>query len=322
MSQESDLGQLYETARLSHLQPLWVDTGSYVPRQPSPKAVAAHWPAQRTRELLRELGKRISSEQADRRVLVCNNPGLPSFSGATQTIYACLQLLMGGERASEHRHSQNAFRFVLSGEGAASILNGRRIEMRPGDFVATPAWTWHGHVNESGNEVIWLDGLDNAIPKLFDATFFELPPPEGIEPTADVEPVRVYDWASAWRAIERLVQDGEMDPAHGFRLRYLDPQTGQDPLPTMAAHLSFLPKGFQGQRYRSSDSTVFLAYKGRGRTELPDRVIEWGEHDVFTVPTWQPYRHILNEDAVVFSYSDRAAQERLQCWREQRNDLG
>lgn len=110
-----------------------------------------------------------------------------------------------------------------------------------------------------------------------------------------------------------------LDGCHGFRIRYLDPLTDQDPLPTMAAYLSLLPAGFSGARYRSSDSVVFVAASGSGRTELADRVIDWREDDIFTVPTWHPYRHRVEEDAVLFSFSDRAAQERLGCWRDERD---
>ena len=321
MATDSDLERLYAEVREAHLQPLWVDTAVYVPLQPAPKVVAAHWPAGKVFPLLRQTGQKISTELAARRVLICNNPGLPAFSGTTQTLYACFQFLLPGESAPEHRHTQNALRFILSGEGACTTVNGNKLTMRRGDFVVTPAWSWHGHSNDSGTEMIWVDGLDSLIVKLFDATFFELPSAADRKTeVAGAQPQLLYDWTTTRRQLEIESQTGALDPSNGYRIRYLDPLTNRDPLPTMAAHLSHLPRGFSGRRYRSSDSVVFVVVSGNGRTMMDNSAIEWSENDVFTIPTWEAHQHATSEDAVLFSFSDRAAQERLGCWREERGE--
>ena len=327
MADDGDLKQLYTAVREAHLQPLWIDSSSYIPAQPHPRLVPAHWTAATVFPLLHEVGRKLSPEFADRRVLVCNNPALPPFSGTTQTLYACLQLLLPGERTSEHRHSQSAFRFVLSGEGAATILNGREFPMRRGDLIVTPPWTWHGHVNDSGNQVIWLDAVDNAIVKLFDATFFEssreTQQPEvrsgesfALDDSTDT-PYWHYEWVTMKRRLDGHCQSGTAHPSHGYRLRYLDPTTGGDPLPTMAAFLSYFPGDFSGERYRSSDSVVCVVVSGSGCTRLESTSIDWSENDVFVLPTWEAYSHQVSADAILFSFSDQGAQERLGCWREQ-----
>jgi gentisate 1,2-dioxygenase len=42
-------------------------------------------------------------------------------------------------------------------------------------------------------------------------------------------------------------------------------------------------------------------------------------HDVFVVPGWMPYTLRATEDLVVFTYSDRVAQEKLGFFRELRH---
>ena len=320
MTAESGLSELYRAAAAAHLQPLWVETSRYVPREPSPLNRIACWPARDYQSLLHRAGEHMPVEHADRRVFVCNNPALPPFSGTTQTLYACVQLLRPGETAPAHRHTQSAFRLILSGNGAQTFLDGEPVTMHEGDFVITPALTWHGHANPGTEDVIWLDGLDNAIVRLFDATFFELPSSAGPRPD---DPDRSgmkwrYPWKETLAALEDLRTTTEPDPVWGWRTRLVDPRTGRDPLPTMAVFVSLLPAGFRGQSVRSTDSTVHVCLRGAGQTETPARTLEWGRHDIFTLPSWTASRIRCESDSLLFSFSDRGAQERLECWREER----
>src|SRR6185312_1542374 len=95
-----------------------------------------------------------------RRVLILENPALAGKSAATHTLYAGLQLILPGEVAPAHRHSQSALRFVIEGEGAYTAVDGERTYMNPGDFIITPSWTWNDHGNDSDQQMVWLDGLD------------------------------------------------------------------------------------------------------------------------------------------------------------------
>jgi gentisate 1,2-dioxygenase len=45
-------------------------------------------------------------------------------------------------------------------------------------------------------------------------------------------------------------------------------------------------------------------------------VLEWGQNDVFVVPSWHKYAHSVTDEAVLFSISDKPAQEALGFWRE------
>ena len=122
----------------------------------------AIWKYEDVRADVMASGALISAEEAVRRVLILENPGLPGQASITQSLYAGLQLILPGEIAPSHRHTQSALRFIVEGRGAYTAVNGERTTMRPGDFIITPSWTWHDHGNadsaDGGEPVVWLDG--------------------------------------------------------------------------------------------------------------------------------------------------------------------
>src|SRR5580765_3052008 len=153
--------------------PLWEVLNRLVLPEPNPTIVPAFWKYDDVRALLMEAGRLLTVQEAERRVLVLENPGLRGASQITQSLYAGLQLVMPGEITPSHRHSAAALRFVIEGEGAYTAVNGERVTMRPGDFILTPSWTHHDHGNPSGQPVVWLDGLDIPIVNAFDTSFAE-----------------------------------------------------------------------------------------------------------------------------------------------------
>ena len=85
---------------------------------------------------------------------------------------------------------------------------------------------------------------------------------------------------------------------------------------TLAAFLQFLPSGFQGAPYRSTDSTVYCVAEGSGSSAIGDRSFQWTKRDIFVVPSWYSVSHAAAENSVLFSFSDRPAQKALGLWRE------
>jgi gentisate 1,2-dioxygenase len=92
-------------------------------------------------------------------------------------------------------------------------------------------------------------------------------------------------------------------------------------MPTMGTFIQLLPKRFSSARYRSTDATVFVPIEGKGRSRVGDAVFEWGPRDIFVVPSWRFVTHEVAEDAVLFSYSDRPIQQKLDLWREDRGNV-
>ena len=102
----------------------------------------------------------------------------------------------------------------------------------------------------------------------------------------------------------------------GARVRYTNPATGGHVMSTMGAYLALLPKGFNGEPYRSTDGTIFVCIEGKGSTQLEDKKLEWGPNDVFVIPPWKRYTHHASDESVLFSISDLPAQQALGIWRE------
>jgi gentisate 1,2-dioxygenase len=331
----------YDRIARQNLAPLWERVAGLVTRMPQPAARPAHWKYSAVRASLLEAGALLSAEEAERRVLILENPGLPGRSQITGSLFSGLQLLMPGERARAHRHAASALRLFLEGSSAYTAVDGERTNMKRGDFVLTPGWTWHDHGNDGSDPVIWLDGLDVPIVNLFDASFSEasakeIPAahpshdsearyagamlPDGYKPVSLSSPLLNYRYERARQNLATLHRNGLVDPCHGVKLRYVNPVTGGSVMPTMSAALQLLPAGFRTAPYRSTDGTVFVVIEGRGRSQIADASFDWAENDVFVAPSWAPQRHHAESEAVLFSFSDRAAQEKLGLWREQRDE--
>jgi gentisate 1,2-dioxygenase len=140
--------------------------------------------------------------------------------------------------------------------------------------------------------------------------------PVGFRPVRQASPVMNYSYKTSRAALAQLAKTSPADPCDGLRMRYCDPATGGWPTPTMGAFLQYLPHGFSGAEGRMTDSTIYVAVEGRGRTIVDSTVLSWGPRDVFVVPGWLPYRHEASDDAILFSLSDRPVQEALGLWRE------
>ena len=330
----------YRRIERDHLAPLWEVLHALVPPQPQTPCKPALWKYRQIRPYVMESGGLISAREAVRRVLILENPGMRGQSSITRTLYCGLQLILPGEIAPSHRHTQSALRFIVEGSGAYTAVDGERTTMHPGDFIITPPWTWHDHGNPGAEPVVWMDGLDINILAFFDAQFAENYPEEvqpvtrtegdsqarygqnllplGLLPEAITSPVFNYPYGRSRDALWALAQNGAPDPCHGWKMRYSNPLSGGFAMPTIGAFLQLLPAGFSSAAYRSTDATVYCVAEGTGSARIGDQLFEFEPKDTFVVPSWHPLRLETPSECVLFSYSDRPAQAALGIWRELR----
>ena len=332
---------LYRRMDKHNTAPLWEVLHGLIPDEPVTRCKPYLWKYKDVRPYITEAGKLITAREAIRRVLVLENPGMRGESCITQSLYAGLQLILPGEIAPSHRHSQSALRFIVEGTGAYTAVDGERTSMAPGDFIITPSWTFHDHGNPGNEPVVWMDGLDIRIVELFAAQFHEVYPEEvqpvtrsegaatarygnGLVPLAatapfgSTSPIFNYPYARSRESLDTLSRDQDPDACHGHKMQFANPLTGGHAMPTIAAFIQLLPAKFKSQPYRCTDGTIYSVVEGGGSVVIGNEKYEFEPRDTFVVPSWTPVKFEATAETVLFSFSDRPGQEAMGLWREKR----
>ena len=332
----------YRRAGGQNLAPLWTQLARMVTEEPVTPVMPAIWKYSEVRPYLMEACNIISTAEAQRRVMTLENPGLTGQQRITHSLFAGLQIILPGEVAPAHRHTAAALRFIIEGRDAYTAVAGERTMMSPGDFVITPAMAWHDHGNIGKVPMVWLDVLDLHLVNMMDASFLDFYPdashpvtrpegaadaevaynlvPDGQEWTTKTTPIFNYPYARTREALEKLRTFRAPDPYHAFRMKYINPVNGDWAMPTISTWMQLLPKGFSTKPYRSTDSTGFVVVEGEGKSTIGGKSFAWGPRDIFVAPSWQFHEHVASSDAVIFQFSDRVVQEKLDFWREHRGN--
>jgi len=255
---------------------------------------------------------------AERRLLQLANPGMPDRTSA-HTLSAAIQYLLPGETAPAQRHTPNALRFMLKGEGAYTTVEGHKFAMAPGDLVLTPSMMWHEHGNDGEHAVMWLDGLDSPLVRYLEA--LKLEPAEesaAANRLAKRLPQTIhYKWDDAYH---RLLQQAETaaSPYDDIIVEYKDPVSGASVLPTISCYLQMIRPGVSTHAHCQTSTAVYQVVRGRGATTIGDARYDWDAGDFFVVPPNLPHRHAHrgSEPAILFSMQDVPLLEALGLYVE------
>ncbi|MEO0419402.1 MAG: gentisate 1,2-dioxygenase [Pseudomonadota bacterium] len=335
----------YERLKPHSLAPLWTVLDALVTETPASTAAPFAWSFSEIRPMLMEAGDLISAEEAVRRVLILENPAMPGKASITRTLYAGLQLILPGEIAPCHRHSQSALRFVLEGEGAYTAVDGEQALMRPFDLVLTPNGRWHDHANESSQPMIWLDGLDIPLVRALDASFAEslssgaqhptllspgdcqarwganLKPATGAAADSPKAPLFHYPYEKWRAALATISSNSPLDQCNGTIMEFSNPLDGGPVMPTISAFCQKLPAGFNGKPQRSTDGIIYVGVEGEGRVLIDGEEFFIGPRDVVVAPAWSERTLHAASELTLFSFSDKATQQKLGLWREQQREV-
>jgi len=290
-----------------NLHPLWDRYQRITPIKPQPQDAPFLWRWREVEPLLQRSVGEVSINDIERRALIMAHPAFGAETTTTSTLLAAFTVLDPGERARPHRHTGAAIRFATRAEGAVTIVNGRRCEMKAGDLILTPPMVWHGHINESDHRIIWFDAANMPLIRAVDAHFFEPGDPSN-------SPKYRYPGAATRRLL-----DAAPAGADGMRvIRYVNPTTGGAVMPTLDCYAARLSRGTPTRAKRTTYNVVCLVVAGEGRSHIGEETFEWSQHDVFTIPHWTFARHeARGGDADLFMVTDKSAFERLDLVREE-----
>jgi gentisate 1,2-dioxygenase len=312
-SSPEELADYYAQLSAQHVTPAWIGGG--ITAEPQSRAVPYLWHWEDLRPQAMRAAELVGTAQAERRVLRLSNPNLSGV--ASNTLVANIQIVMPGEIARAHRHSGAALRLIIEGQGGYTVVNGERLPMSPGDLVLTPNWSWHDHANDTDAPMIWLDGLDTPLVRMLEAGFYEEYPEERQELNA---PVNASEWhyplSEMREALERLAA---ANAGWETVLEYKNRRTGGPVMPTIACHMQLLRPGEKTPARRRVCCTNYHVVEGAGYSVVGDQRLDWGDKDVFTVPTWTFCEHVNEGDrpAFLFSFSDAPVMKALSLFRDQ-----
>jgi gentisate 1,2-dioxygenase len=319
------------------LRPLWKIAKQLMPNVPLPTTQAWLWRWDDVLPLAKRAGELITLERGgDRRVLAFANPGLHGLPFTSTTLWGALQYLGPHESAPAHRHTPNAVRFVLTGSGVYTTVNGDACDMEPGDLVLTPNWNWHDHNNQGNAPMVWFDGLDLPLLTTLESIFFENHPDQlqpveahnrseqgfagvglrelGVVSPRAHSPLLRYRWAETERTLDALhhARGGPISS-----LEFVNPLTGAPAVSTFACEMHRLYPGERTPTSRKTGSSVYVVFQGSGCSVINGVRFDWGLGDSFVTPSWASVDHRATERADLFAISDRPVQHALHLYREE-----
>lgn len=319
------------------LKPLWKISKQLMPDVPLPTTQPWLWKWNDILPLAKRAGEIISLERGgDRRVLAFANPGLNGLPFTSTTLWGAIQYLGPRESAPAHRHTPSAIRFVMTGSGVHTTVNGDAVHMEPGDLILTPIWNWHDHNNSGAEPMVWFDGLDLPLVTTLESIFFENHP-DLLQPVAGHDlseqtftgvglrelgaaspaahsPLLRYRWGETDRALEALHRARGAPMAS---LEYVNPLTGGPAVATFACELHRVYPGGRTATQRKTGSSVYVVFRGTGRTVISGQLFEWAPGDVFVTPSWAAVDHQADETADLFAISDRPVLQALHLYRQE-----
>lgn len=318
------------------LKPLWKMAKQLMPEVPLPTTQPWIWKWDDILPLAKRAGEIITIDRGgDRRVLAFANPGLRGLPFTSTSLWGAIQYLGPRESAPAHRHSPSAIRFVMTGSGVYTTVNGDAAHMEPGDLILTPNWNWHDHNNKSDAPMVWFDGLDLPLATMLESVFFEIHPDyvqpvEGhnlsertftgvglreigaVSPPAH-SPLLRYRREETDRALDALyrARGGPM-----VSLEYVNPMTGAPAVATFACEMHRIYPGARTPGRRKTGSSIYVVFQGTGRSVIGGQLFEWSPGDVFVTPSWAAVDHEADETADLFAVSDRPVLQALHLYRE------
>lgn len=293
----TDLPALYGLLDQVQVKNGWAKAVPVIVREPKHPYVPHRWRYADMRAALHVAGRLVATEWAERRNLIMANPFPGNDYATVPTLVGAYQMVKAGEKAYSHRHTPNAMRIVLeAGPDTFTVVDGRKIQMEPGDVLLTPNWCYHGHSNESGQDAYWIDFLDSPLVAAIGPMFFQ-PHPDKVDVATQIDHQSAMRFPFAEYNPQLLAAP---ETAPGVRQLVLGPAT----LVTFDQVAVHLDRGTEWKANRTTASQVYTVVTGSGRSRIGEREFEWQRGDMIAAPSWQDQVHNTSENAVLLRVSD------------------
>jgi gentisate 1,2-dioxygenase len=301
---------LISSLERANIHPLWDRYKRITPVAPSAKDQPMHWRWRDIEPFTERAAKEVAIEDVERRALILAHPAFDGATVTTQNLIGAFTVLEPGDKAVPHRHTAAAIRFATRADGAVTIVNGTRCEMKEGDLVLTPPMCWHGHINQGRARTVWFDAANMPAICALDASFFE-PGTRQDEKFWEVSDAGSQDYR--FPGVETRKHLESMPSMHGVRT-YRYTKNDGSVMPTLDLFFKRIEKPTRA--HRATYNSICLVVSGEGRSKVGERAFEWSKNDVFTIPHWTWARHEAQR-AELFVVTDRAIYERLDLLREE-----
>ncbi len=326
--QDPELGRLEDLPadylkqlREGNLVPLWPSLRALLPpKLPTRQTRPVHWPYATVRPLLLRAGELTPIEKAERRVLVLANPGhtLEKMQ-ASPAIYLGLQLLLPGEWAPSHRHTPNAVRMIVEGEGAWTTVEGEKCPMARGDLILTPTGLWHEHGHDGKDPVVWLDVLDLPLVYALEASYHIAGDRQAVRPghgerayagagvvptpafgrSGKRYPMLRYPWTETRAALQSLAAD--RPDLEAVQVTYVNPETGEDAENILGLHALMLRPGQTLALPARSPASIYHVVEGAVEVAVQGQRFALAAADTACAPGYEPVT-LANRQAAAPSF--------------------
>lgn len=282
------------------------------------------------------------------RVTVPVNARYPA--GISHTISVGVETAPPGDKTPAHRHNGHFLRFTIDGHSdMKTTVGGEEFPMSDNDLITIPPWKWHGHVNESEEDIAWLVVDDSPlridtlkignIVEMYDEERHPITRPSGyhdvqygncrprysdseipgpFKGTTNPTPPYRFRWPDMSKSLKYAKNDEfAWNRYDGAIVRYTNPAQGGAPLfPTIGARAQRLPGGTETDTHSHNATEIFYVIEGSGHTMVDGEQFDWSDRDIFIVPTYKSHSHGADGDATLLALTDRPLLETINCYHE------
>lgn len=293
------LESLYEQVDPLDLTPGWISRRAPIMGS-TPKSAfePAHWRYADALAGLDAAGRLVDVKFAERRNLILRNPKIDNDWATTRTLVCAYQMILPGEFAPSHRHSANALRVIIDGEGTYSVVDGEKMPMESGDVVLTPSGRFHGHGHDGDRPAYWLDCLDVPLNYLLEPMYFQPDSRPAPPVTANIEQ-SPFRFSKAMIAAGLDAASAPSDDRAGVRFNLPTPS-----MPAVGLEVERFVGGKGYAQSRAGANRICSVMSGSGKIKVEGVTYSYAKGDTIVAPSGNWLQALPAEDSVILELSD------------------